>query len=170
VAQHDRMSELRDIVKSSSLESFCKMLVDSPEYGSKVSEHEFSALVGDEARKAYPADRADTAFAKYFSENVAIRQAHAVINSHNQQSYLQGSSVEKNSPPATLTPRVSGGADAQDVDNATDAMAKLDGLVAQLRRSHPYLSDAQAFARVYQDPNNHALAEAERRQNRPRAA
>jgi hypothetical protein len=170
---YNRLDELRDIVaKGGGVTTLAKMIIDNPATGSKVSESEFTALVTDEARKAFPTLKADRAFAKYFEENLTVRKAHQVITSQpaNQQSYLAGEPLEKAAPYATLEPRVSGGADAQDVANATDAMAKLNDLVAELRRAAPELTSAQAFARVYQDPNHHALAEAERRQNRPRVA
>ena len=166
----NRTDGLRDIVKSSGgLEAFSKSLAVDPSIGASISEAEFTALCQEEARKAHPTESAAQAFAKYFGdpENITIRQAHQIINAARPMSYLKSEPLEKAAPLATLEPRVSGGRDAQDVDNATDAMAKLNALKAQLRRAQPHLSDAEAFALVYQDPNNSQLAEAERRANRP---
>jgi hypothetical protein len=56
------------------------------------------------------------------------------------QNYLKGAA-----PQATLEPRV-------------------------IRRTRSHLSSAAAFALIYVDPQNSKLAEAERRQNRPRVA
>jgi hypothetical protein len=63
---------------------------------------------------------------------------------------------------------VSGGRDAQAVDDPVDPMAKLNQLKGELGRAEPHLSDAQTFSRIYGDTRYSKLAEAERRQNRPR--
>jgi hypothetical protein len=47
------------------------------------------------------------------------------------------------------------------------AHAQLTAKAAELRKSDPKLSEAQAFAKVYQDPANVALAKRERAENRP---
>ena len=49
-------------------------------------------------------------------------------------------------------------------DNALDA---LKAKAAELRKAHPELSESQAFAKVYTDPANRALAAAERSASRP---
>jgi hypothetical protein len=50
-----------------------------------------------------------------------------------------------------------------------EVMEELKAKAAEYRKAHPELSEAQAFAKVYSDPANKALAEKERNQNRPRA-
>ncbi len=47
---------------------------------------------------------------------------------------------------------------------------ELNALAEQERRRNPGMSKALAFSKVYTDPANAALAQRERRQNRPRAA
>ena len=42
-------------------------------------------------------------------------------------------------------------------------MSSLNAKAAELRKSHPELTEAQAFAKVYTDPANAELAKAERR-------
>jgi hypothetical protein len=118
------------------------------------------------AKAAYPELSAPRAFAKFVEANPIMQKF--AFAPPDPFSYMKSEPLIKAAPQATLAPRVSGGADAQDVDNATDALEKLNALAADLRRSNPELSDAQAFSRVYTDKNNHALAEAERRQSRPR--
>ena len=62
-----------------------------------------------------------------------------------------------------IMPMQVGGAAAQDVNaNNGDAIRQLGKLADELRRSAPELTREQAFSRVYADPNNRALAEAER--------
>jgi hypothetical protein len=51
--------------------------------------------------------------------------------------------------------------------DADEAMGALKAKANELREADPTLSAQQAFARVYADPANRKLAEAERRQNRP---
>jgi hypothetical protein len=58
--------------------------------------------------------------------------------------------------------------DDTDADTDTDtAMAQLRALVDRMRAAFPELSEAQLFARVYEDPANDALAKRERAENRP---
>jgi hypothetical protein len=123
-------------------------------------------LTNAAAKAAFPELSEARAFAKFVD-------AHPVLNKYafapvDPFAYLQGTPLTKSAPQATLEPRVSGGRDAQAVDDPKDAMRRLNELKAELRRANPELTDAQAFARVYNDPNNHAIAEAERRANRPR--
>jgi hypothetical protein len=47
------------------------------------------------------------------------------------------------------------------------ALEELNALAAQMRKSDPKLSHAQAFRKVYEDPENAKLAAEERKQNRP---
>jgi hypothetical protein len=58
--------------------------------------------------------------------------------------------------------RVVDGSDDKDEDDALD---ELQAKAASLRKKMPQLSEAQAFAKVYQDPNNRELAKRERSQN-----
>ena len=67
------------------------------------------------------------------------------------QNYLKGAA-----PQATLEPRES-------------PVASMHRPLI-IRRTRSHLSSAAAFALIYVDPQNSKLAEAERRQNRPRVA
>ena len=71
---------------------------------------------------------------------------------------------------ASLRPRVTGGRAAQAVDDPRSALDQLKSLADEQRRNHPTLSEAGAFAAVYQDPKNADLAARERAENRPTAA
>jgi len=68
---------------------------------------------------------------------------------------------------ATLTPRLTGGAAARAVDNPKSALDELQALVDQQRAVNPALSESQAWQRVYEHPDNQALAARERAENRP---
>ncbi len=98
------------------------------------------------------------AFARVFSANdetgLTLRKAHAVI---------------KNTTLMPIMPVSVGATEATDVNDPEDALAQLQALAERLRASMPQLSKAQAFSKVYTDPNNAALAAAERQQNRPTA-
>jgi hypothetical protein len=71
---------------------------------------------------------------------------------------------------ATLQPRQVGGADARAVNNPKSALDGLQKLVDQQRAANPTLTEAGAFAQVYTDPKNAALAARERDENRPTSA
>jgi hypothetical protein len=55
------------------------------------------------------------------------------------------------------------------VDDELDALARVERLAVEERRRDPKLTKAQAFTKAYTDPANAALAQRERRANRPRA-
>jgi hypothetical protein len=149
----DRMETLQKYVESSGVLAIAKHICDGGK--SSLSEHEFVELATTAAKRDYPNDRPDQAFAKYFEGNEVVRRAHAVVK-------------------ATLMPLLGvhvGGQSAVDAadDDPSDALAQIEALVAQMRAAQPALSKAQAFEKVYCDPANARLAAAERRQNRPRA-
>ena len=136
----NRADELLEIAKDFGLEKMCKGITDDTAISGATSEHEFTAMVDGIAKSQ------GTTFVKMFSAQddvgLALRKAHAATNAHpqRQKSYLNGYPVEKAAPYATLTPRVSGGRDAQAVNDPVDAMAKLNELTAELRRADPELS------------------------------
>ena len=51
-----------------------------------------------------------------------------------------------------------GGADATDVNDASEAYGKLTAMAEELHRRSPTLTVAQAFARVFEDQANAELA------------
>jgi hypothetical protein len=114
-----------------------------------LSEHQFVELATMTAQVVYPNDRPDKAFAKYFEAHEVVRRAHRVVKGL-----------------ALIIPVV---ATDDDVGDPKNALAALEDLVEAQRAAHPELSKAQLFAKVYTDPANARLAQAERRQNRPRA-
>jgi hypothetical protein len=116
-----------------------------------LTEAEFTKLATEAARRDYPNDRPDVAFSKYFQSNEVVQRAHQIVKGT-----------------ATIMP-VFVDADVDGVNDPEDALAQLEALVAQLRASAPWMSKAQAFSRVYQDPTNIELVKRERLQNRPRA-
>ena len=144
---YKRADELSAIVKQYGIVAVCKFVIERT---TSITEHQLTQMIGDYA-KAHGSD-----FVKMFTANdevgLTLRKAHAVV---------------KSAPFATLEPRVSGGKDAVAVNDPDDALAKLTSLAAELRRSAPELSSAQAFDRIYNDPKHRSLAEMERHQNRP---
>ena len=61
-------------------------------------------------------------------------------------------------PLMSVEPVQVGGADALDVNDASKAYKQLQKMAEEQRRRSPELSDAQAFARVFEDPANVELA------------
>lgn len=169
--QPDRMSELREIVAKSSegVVTLAKMLVDSPSYGGKVTEAEFTALCTEQARKAFPSDKPDVAFSKYFAapENAVIRSAHRIVATTDQFSYMKGEALEAMAM-VSLQPVYTGG----EGDFSASAYDQLVALThEQMKRENLGAKEfARVFAQTYSDPRNAQLAEMERRQNRPGAA
>jgi hypothetical protein len=96
-----------------------------------VSEHELVALATEDAKRAYDISNGPQAFSKLYSESEPLQRALVIIKA------------------AQLEP---------DATGADDAYQKLERLAADERRRSPHLSAEQAFARVFCDPVNKALA------------
>jgi hypothetical protein len=159
--QLKKKQTMRDLRKVKSLDAIaiCKtMAADGDAYS--ISEHDLVDLISNYA-KAH-----GTTFAKLFERNddtgIALRKA--VDIAKNAQWLSRTTTLTKT---ATLTPRVTGGRAAMDIGNSRDVLDDIQKLVAEQQRQHPELSQAQAFARVYEDPANKDLASRERAQNRP---
>jgi hypothetical protein len=179
-------------MKSKSLDviKVCKAMVsDGDAYGT--SEHELVDWL-DRYAKAH-----DTTFVALYERNddigLAIRKA--VDIAKNAQWLEKTSTMSKAQPQfsadrssepfhaagavggpagrpgrATLAPRVTGGRAARAVDDPRSALDELAELVAIQRKNNPELTEAGAFARVYEDPKNASLAARERAENRPQAS
>jgi hypothetical protein len=143
-----------------------KWFVNAVEKGVKPAGDPFQ-LTNAAAKAAHPGLSEARAFAKFVDEHPIMQRF--AFAPPDPFSYMQGTPIEKAAPYSP--PVVSTGRDAQDVDSAADAMRKLKQLAAKLRAAQPELklTEAQAFARVYEDPANRALADIERRGNRPGA-
>jgi hypothetical protein len=151
---HNRAEELSAIAKQYGIAAIAKKVVDDGPGG--ISEHEMTKLITEAAQRAWPGLTPAAAFAKIFCGDELLRRAVNACKTFDVQ------------PPQLLVaPAVVGGEAAEDVDNATDALAALERLATALRRQYPELTREKAFAKVYTDPANRALAAAERRQNRP---
>jgi hypothetical protein len=77
--------------------------------------------------------------------------------------------IAKNTPAPLmdLKPVQVGGNDALDVNDAAKAYEQLQVMADEQQRRSPELTPAQAFSRVFQDPNNASLAA--RAHRRPQA-
>ena len=146
---------LSTIIKDHGVVAVAKSIASGGSTGG-VTEHELTAAIGDHAKRLYPNDTAASAFAKVFAsatpEGLDFRKAVARLKGQ-----------------ATLVPMVTGGAAAEAVNDPKAALRQLEELAAKLRAQFPALSKAQAFAKVFSDPANRALAAAERAANRPAA-
>ncbi len=120
-----------------------------------MGEAEFVRITTDVAKKQFPELTRERAFSKLFtaddSEGRALRAAWRI----SKQGGVASSPLDEPS----------------DTDDETDeeALAKLEALAEAERRRNPGMTKAVAFSKVYCDPANARLAQAERRANRPRA-
>jgi hypothetical protein len=155
-ARNNTMTTLTAVVKQHGLEQFCKSVIADTGISGQITEKEFTDAVTDIAKER------KTSFAALFSgqddTGLLLRKAHNEIRN---AGFTKSRGPEPSATPgtATLTPNVSGGAQAQDVDDATDAYAKLQELASRQGKS---------FAEVYQAPENQQWATLERRQARDR--
>jgi hypothetical protein len=150
-----REQELSAIAKKYGVAAVCKHIID---HGSSISEHELTKLIGDNIERRSGETPAQ-AFSRVYTsdEGLVLRKAVNACKTFDQQP-----------PKVRAEPKVTAVVAGDGLTG--DALAQLEALVAELRRAHPEMSKAQAFAKVYTDPANAELAKRERQQNRPRAA
>jgi hypothetical protein len=174
---------MSSVVKKYGITAFCK----SVEQGDvRVSEHRLTELISEAAV------RSGASFEKLFcaQDECGIVLRKAIAATRDAQFLSRTATLNKvgGSTPhfhaasddgprgapgrATLTPRssgFSGGGRAQNVDNPRTALEQLRALADEQRKQHKELTEAGAFARVYEDPKNAALVAKERDENRPTA-
>lgn len=149
---------VQTLVKDYGIVAVAKSIVDRG-HATAFTEEEFTKAVGDYAQRDRRANETrEQAFSRVFTGDddvgMVLRKACQIV---------------KNSTLMPITPVSVGGDAATDVDDPEDALAQLQALAERLRASSPALSKAQAFAKVFQDPANAALAARERSENRPSA-
>jgi hypothetical protein len=144
----------------SKMESTTRILKNVRSMG----EAEYTRIVTNYAKQQYPELTRERAFAKVFEapdgEGRAIRTAWLIA---------KGGSIASGPLDADEAGDEGRGVVADALDDEADALAELERLTVEVRRRDPSLTKAQAFAKVYQDPDNARLAQRERMQNRPRA-
>jgi hypothetical protein len=140
----NRTDNLRDIAKQFGIVALAKHIV-SEGSSCSITEHEFTDLIAAHARTEKRAGETDAAaFARVFCapENAELRRAHAITKS----------AAQMDGQPTQV------GGDIAYVNEASEAYEKLQKLAAEMRLQSPTLSPAQAFAKVFEAPENRELA------------
>jgi hypothetical protein len=167
----DPLKNLQDFVKAGRIADIAKVLVADGD-GHSITENEFTSLISAHAQREYPTLSPAQAFDKVFSANTAegklLRQAHLLTKAW--------------PAPLSIEPVMTGGTDAfpsarrregsspsrQDGTNNGGESSAYDQLVAMAERQRrDGETAAQAFARIYAEPANRHLADAERAESRP---
>jgi hypothetical protein len=159
----------QNIAKDHGVIAVAKFIVEDGAHG--LGEHEFTKLVTEHAQRAHPGLSAAAAFEKLFTaqteEGMLLRQACAACKAWpapiSIEPTMEGGSDAF--PTVTRRPGSSGGRKTSPEDGLGTAYEQLTRLAEQQRRDGE--TAAAAFMRVYTDPANASLAEAERAQNRP---
>jgi hypothetical protein len=142
------------ILADHGLLKVAKALADGSGAGA-VSGVEFTAAVMSYAKRVHPGLRPNAAFDRVFNANdemgLQLRKVDAAIKN---RAWARAAYAER--PPGAAGP------------SEGSAYAELMTKAAELRKRAPHLSQAQAFARVYEHPANARLAAAERGAHRPR--
>jgi hypothetical protein len=137
----DRTAELRDIAKKYGAVALAKVLVDDGE-AHGISEHELTDAITSHAKAAYPDLSPEQAFSKVYTastpDGLLLRKACAIA---------KAASWTNAAPVFDPQIQVVGGADAQDVNDATAAMEALHE-IGRLR--WPEASEAQQFTRAFE--------------------
>jgi hypothetical protein len=140
------IESLQNIVKAhgvAGVVEIAKNITDA-EKSYSITEEEFVKLIDTAARAAHP-ELGARAFEKVYEHNPVLAKAIAVIKAGLAEQLLSGG----------MPVQVVGGEDAQDVDNPQAALEALHELG---RKLYPQLTEAQAFAKVFEDPKHAALA------------
>jgi hypothetical protein len=145
-------------LKSLDAVQICKTMDEGNAFG--LAEHDLVALIDNYAK------RHGTTFAKLFEaqDDTGLALRKAVDICKNEQFLSRTSKAAGMPGRATLTPRVTAGFQP---DNPKSALDEVQALVDQQRAANPALSESQAWQRVYEHPDNAALAARERAENRP---
>jgi len=134
-----RIEKLQAIAKQHGVRNIAKLISDEID-AQGISEHEFTALMMDEAA------RQGMSFEKYFSapEQLGVRKAHQLTKS---------TPVAKETllRPVEVKPVVSD-------SDSEEAYRQLQAMAEQLAAAGKYRSVASAFAAVFEDQANAALA------------
>jgi hypothetical protein len=144
----DRIETIRNIAKTGGILAIAKAVTDeNRSFG--ITEHEFVDLIGKHDPK--PGESEAQTFTRHYTDSLMLRKAHAVVKaSHLEQMF---------------GPTFPAHAKARSESTAyNELLAKAE----EYRKAHPQLSEAQAFAKVFQDPANVALAKRERIESAPR--
>jgi hypothetical protein len=137
------MESLTKIIKDAGFIAVAKAMTDEGRtYG--INEHEFTEFATEHAQRLYPDKTPAAAFAAAFTDGSAdgltLRRAHRVVRDEQLGStYAKAADRGSNS-----------------------AYGELLAKAAELRKVRPELREAQAFAKVFSDPANSALATRER--------
>ena len=138
--------KLSDLVKRVGITAVAAEIIKSDSAYS-ITEHELTDLVTEQAKRDYPTLSPAQAFTKLFTEQsdagTVLRKAFAVVKAAGAAPYFD------------LRPQFVGGEDARDVDDPAKAVAQLQELG---RQKWPSASEAEQFARAFDDPANAKLA------------
>ena len=142
----DHKTKLSELAKRAGISAIAKTIVDDDKsFG--INEHELTSLVIEAAKHDHPDLTAAQAFTKVFTDQseagVVLRKSFSVVKAAGAAPYFD------------LKPQVVGGEDALDVDDPAKAIAQLTELG---RQKWPTASEAEAFARAFDDPANAKLA------------
>ena len=138
--------KLSDLVKRAGITAIAAQIVKSDSAFS-IDEHTLTQLTIEHAKREHPQLTDTQAFAKVYSAQdeggVILRKAFNVVKAAGAAPYFD------------LKPLVVGGEDARDVDDPAKAIAQLQELG---RQKWPTESEAEQFARAFDDPANAKLA------------
>lgn len=151
---------LEVILKSeAAMHALCKRITETG--GSNFSHPEFDDYLARYAKNQHPSLSVGSAIAKVLSEETPIAKAYQTVHHASYPDAVTKATAADDDE--------DDGEDDGDDENGDDALEELNELAEQERRRDPKLSKAQAFTKIYADPENARLAQRERRQNRPRA-
>jgi hypothetical protein len=147
--KENNMDSIHAIMKSNGIARTCAAIIQKG--ATAISEHELVAAATAVAHERHPGLSASAAFAKVYAdqgdEGRVLREA---VNVAKVSQWLAAGSTV----PAKAADR-----------GSNSAYGELMRKAAELRNARPELSEAQAFAKVFSDPANIALAKRERQES-----
>jgi hypothetical protein len=147
---------------------------------SDLGEHGFVKMVTSAAKQQYPQLTREQAFTKLFTEDGPAGEAVRYFRQISKQAPAPDEAWQARRAAALRRATRQDPLDDDEADaegkkvvstalgDEADALDELEWLAVARRKLDPSLTKAQAFAKVYQDPDNARLVQRERMQNRPR--
>jgi hypothetical protein len=158
----DRTEQITALAKRWGAERVCKHFVDDND-AHGFSEFEITKMISDSVKRL-PGETREMAFARVYQseDGLVFRKAITLAKAFPQP-------MRAITTPMFTGGRITPGMWGEKPTVEDDALAQLNELTRRMRAAQPGLSEAEAFTRVYTDPNNAELAKRERMQNRPSA-
>jgi hypothetical protein len=171
--EETQMDDIVRVAKAGGLSAIVSSVIAKGH--SYYSETEFSEAISSSAeadvlRRANPKLSKAQVFSRLYENDETIRKAHAIVaasaRARNYDPHHKPKPIEKFPYESPTQPKVVFNDGAVSPNNPEKALDALNALLAEMKRSAPWLSGAELFERVVSDPKNRDLVGTARQSTR----